>query len=42
MLWLDLIDIIYFVVGGFVGAFVMAALTVSKCDDCRSRRYFDE
>lgn len=42
MLWLDLIDIIYFIVGGCVGAFVMAALAVSKCDDCRSRRYIDE
>ena len=42
MLWLDLVDIAYFIIGGLVGAFVMAVLTIFKCDDCRSGRYIDE
>ena len=42
MLWLDLIDILYFIVGGLVGAIVMSALAVSKCDECRARRFEDE
>lgn len=42
MLWLDLIDIVFFIAGGLVGAVVMSALAVSKCDECRSRRFDDE
>ena len=39
MLWLDLIDIIFFVAGVLFGAVVMAALDASTCDECR--RYKD-
>lgn len=42
MLWVDLIDILFFIIGGLVGAIVMSALAISKCDECRSRRFEDE
>ena len=42
MLWVDLIDILFFIIGGLVGAIVMSALAVSRCDECRSRRLDDE
>ena len=42
MLWFDLIDIMFFIAGGLIGAIVMSALAASTCDECRSRRYFDE
>lgn len=42
MLWFDLIDIMYFIVGGLVGAIVMSALAVSRCDECRERGDIDE
>ena len=36
MLWLDLIDILFFIAGGLIGAIVMSALAVSTCDECRN------
>lgn len=42
MLWFDLIDIIFFIAGGLIGAIVMSALAAASCDECRSRRYNDE
>ena len=42
MLWLDLIDIMFFIVGGLVGALVVSLLTVSKCDECREERRRNE
>lgn len=38
MLWVDLIDIGFFIVGGLIGAIVVSLLTVSKCDECREER----
>ena len=35
MLFFDLIDIGFFIVGGLFGAIVVSLLTVSKCDECR-------
>ncbi len=42
MLWFDLIDIMFFIAGGLIGAIVMSALSVSACDECRSRRCEDD
>ena len=44
MLWIDLIDIGFFIVGGLFGAIVISLLTVSKCDECREemRRCINE
>ena len=41
MLWFDLIDIMFFIAGGLIGAIVMSALAASACDECRSRRCCD-
>lgn len=35
MLFFDLIDIGFFIVGGLVGAIVISLLTISKCDECK-------
>lgn len=42
MLWLDLIDIMFFIVGGLVGGLVMSLLAVTKCDECREERSNNE
>ena len=38
MLFIDLIDILYLVIGAIVGATTVAYLDSHTCDDCKERR----
>lgn len=37
MLWIDLIDIVYLLIGIIIGAAFVAGLASRTCDDCERR-----